>query len=207
MGIILGLIKPTKGEIHLLGKNFLKHRSIILKKINFASPYLDLPKKLTVMQNLVFYSRMYGIFKNAEIIDYLAKKLLIEDLLHREFGSLSSGQKTKVCLCKSLVNSPKLLLLDEPTASLDPETSFFIRGFLSEYQKKHKIIILLASHNMNEIEEICKEVIVLNKGEIVLKGKPSILIKKDPMRKSLLNFLLHRSTLFSDNGSKSILAR
>ena len=134
------------------------------------------------MQNLVFYSRMYGIFKNTEIIYYLANKLRIENLLGKEFGSLSSGQKTRVCLCKSLVNNPELLLLDEPTASLDPETSFFIREFLSEYQKRHEIIIILASHNMSEIEEICKEVIVLNKGNIILKGEPRSLIKKERFR-------------------------
>ena len=177
IGIILGLIDATRGEIFVFEKKLSEFRYDILKEINFSSPYLDLPKKLTVEQNLYFYARLYNI-KNLEIISELSDELKICDLLKKQFGSLSAGQKTKVGLCKALVNSPKLLLLDEPTSSLDPETSFFVRSFLKNYQKNKNITILLASHNMKEVEEICDRVIVLNKGELLIDGIPKNLIKK-----------------------------
>ena len=177
IGIILGLIDATRGEIFVFEKKLSDFRYDILNKINFSSPYLDLPKKLTVEQNLYFYARLYNV-KNLEIINELSQELKICDLLKKQFGSLSAGQKTKVGLCKALVNSPKLLLLDEPTSSLDPETSFFVRSFLKKYQKNKNISILTASHNMKEVEEICDRVIVLNKGELLIDGIPKDLIKK-----------------------------
>ena len=177
IGIILGLIDATRGEIFVFDKKLSDFRYDILNKINFSSPYLDLPKKLTVEQNLYFYARLYNV-KNLEIINELSQELKICDLLKKQFGSLSAGQKTKVGLCKALVNSPKLLLLDEPTSSLDPETSFFVRSFLKKYQKNKNISILTASHNMKEVEEICDRVIVLNKGELLIDGIPKDLIKK-----------------------------
>ncbi len=177
IGIILGLIDATRGEIFVFEKKLSDFRYDILNKINFSSPYLDLPKKLTVEQNLYFYARLYNV-KNLEIINELSDELKICDLLKKQFGSLSAGQRTKVGLCKALVNSPKLLLLDEPTSSLDPETSFFVRCFLKKYQKNKNISILTASHNMKEVEEICDRVIVLNKGELLIDGIPKDLIKK-----------------------------
>ena len=177
MGMILGLILPTKGMIKIFGEEFSHKRSDILKKLNYESPYLDLPKKLTVKQNLIFYSRMYGVKDFLEKIHDLSNKLKINDLLDRQFGSLSAGQKTRVGICKSLVNDPKILLLDEPTASLDPDTSIFIRNFLKKYQKLNKTIILIASHNMHEVEKICSRIIILNKGKIILEGIPKVILE------------------------------
>ena len=177
MGMILGLILPTKGMIKIFGEEFSHKRSDILKKLNYESPYLDLPKKLTVKQNLIFYSRMYGVKDFLEKIHDLSNELKINDLLDRQFGSLSAGQKTRVGICKSLVNDPKILLLDEPTASLDPDTSIFIRNFLKKYQKLNKTIILIASHNMHEVEKICNRIIILNKGKIVLEGIPKVILE------------------------------
>ena len=177
MGMILGLILPTKGMIKIFGEEFSHKRFDILKKLNYESPYLDLPKKLTVKQNLIFYSRMYGVKDFLEKIHDLSNKLKINDLLDRQFGSLSAGQKTRVGICKSLVNDPKILLLDEPTASLDPDTSIFIRNFLKKYQKLNKTIILIASHNMHEVEKICSRIIILNKGKIILEGIPKVILE------------------------------
>ncbi len=177
MGMILGLILPTKGMIKIFGEEFSHKRFDILKKLNYESPYLDLPKKLTVKQNLIFYSRMYGVKDFLEKIHDLSNNLKINDLLDRQFGSLSAGQKTRVGICKSLVNDPKILLLDEPTASLDPDTSIFIRNFLKKYQKLNKTIILIASHNMHEVEKICSRIIILNKGKIILEGIPKVILE------------------------------
>ena len=132
----MGLILPSSGKIEILGKDLNKKKNEILQKINFQSPYVDLPKKMTVEQNLYFYSRLYGIKNFKDIINDLVDKLKMKDLIKKNYGSLSAGQKTKVNLCKALINNPKLLLLDEPTASLDPETSIFIREFLLKFQKK-----------------------------------------------------------------------
>ena len=139
LGMLMGLISPSSGEINVFGKNLKKYKNEILKKINFQSPYIDLPKKMTVQQNLFFYSRLYGVMYFKDVIDDLAKNLQMNDLLKKNYGSLSAGQKTKVNLCKALLNTPKLLLLDEPTASLDPETSIFIRDFLVNYKINTKI--------------------------------------------------------------------
>ena len=160
-----------------LKKKLSEFRYDILKKLNFTSPYLDLPKKLTVKQNLTFYARLYNV-KNFDVIEELSEELKISDLLRKQFGSLSAGQKTKVGLCKALINTPKLLLLDEPTSSLDPETSYFVRNFLKKYQNKHHITIFTASHNMQEVEEICDRVIILDKGKLFVDGIPKDLISK-----------------------------
>lgn len=177
IGIILGLIDASDGIVKVFEKNFTRFRYEILKDINFSSPYLDLPKKLTVEQNLLFYARLYNI-NHFEKIKKLSEDLKISSLLDKSFGSLSAGQKTRVGLCKALVNSPKLLLLDEPTSSLDPETSFFVRHYLKKYQKEHKICILTASHNMSEVEEICDRVIILDEGKLFIDGAPKDLITK-----------------------------
>lgn len=177
LGMLLGLITPTKGDIFILGKNLKLNKKEILSEINFQSPYVDLPKKMTVEQNLFFYSRLYGIKKIKDTIEDLVCQLKMNDLMGKNYGSLSAGQKTKVNLCKALLNSPKLLLLDEPTASLDPETSIFIREFLIKYQKKNSSSILITSHNLEEIQSICSQIILLKFGTIASNGNLKDLLK------------------------------
>ena len=177
LGILMGLVTPSSGEVSILGENLEKQKYAILSKINFQSPYVDLPKKMTVKQNLAFYSRLYGIKNFRENLKILSNELKINELLDKSFGSLSAGQKTRVSLCKALINKPQLLLLDEPTASLDPETSIFIREYLKNYQKTNKSTILLASHNLNEVESMCKKIIILKSGKISAEGKISELLK------------------------------
>ncbi len=177
LGMLMGLISPSSGHIEILGKNLFFKKNEILKEINFQSPYIDLPKKMTVEQNLFFYSRLYGIKKFKDKIYDLVKKLKMTDLMKKNYGSLSAGQKTKVNLCKALINDPKLLLLDEPTASLDPETSIFIREFLLDYQKKNKSSILITSHNLEEIQSICSKIILLKLGKIASNGNLNELLK------------------------------
>ena len=177
LGMLMGLISPSSGNIEILGKNLFFKKNEILKEINFQSPYIDLPKKMTVEQNLFFYSRLYGIKKFKDKIYDLVKKLKMTDLMKKNYGSLSAGQKTKVNLCKALINNPKLLLLDEPTASLDPETSIFIREFLLDYQKKNKSSILITSHNLEEIQSICSKIILLKLGKIASDGNLNELLK------------------------------
>ena len=149
----------------------------ILSEINFQSPYVDLPKKMTVEQNLSFYSRLYGVKNFNVVIENLVNDLKINDLIKKNYGSLSAGQKTKINLCKALLNKPKLLLLDEPTASLDPETSIFIRNYLLEYQKKNRSSILITSHNLNEVQAMCSNIILIKSGEIVSQGNIKQILK------------------------------
>jgi len=178
IGMMLGLLKPTSGEILIDNKKIEENRIEILKKINFISPYIELPKKLTVKQNLIVYGKLYNIKNLNNNIDYLVEKLRLEELLNKITGELSSGQKNRVSLAKALINSPKVLLLDEPTASLDPEVGDYIRTFLETYKKERKISILLASHNMNEVKRLCKFVLMMKDGVIIDKGSPSELIEK-----------------------------
>ena len=177
LGMLLGLITPTKGDIFILGKNLKLSKKEILSEINFQSPYVDLPKKMTVEQNLSFYSRLYGVKNFNIVIEKLVDDLKIRDLIKKNYGSLSAGQKTKINLCKALLNKPKLLLLDEPTASLDPETSIFIRNYLLEYQKKNNSSILITSHNLNEVQAMCSNIILLKSGEIVSEGNIKQILK------------------------------
>jgi len=178
LGMLLGLITPTKGDVYIFGKNLKFNKKEILSELNFQSPYVDLPKKMTVEQNLSFYSRLYGVKNFNNVIETLANDLKINDLLKKNYGSLSAGQKTKIKLCKALLNKPKLLLLDEPTASLDPETSIFIRNYLIEYQKKNCSSILITSHNLNEVQAMCSNIILLKSGEIVSEGNIKQVLKK-----------------------------
>ena len=179
IGMMLGLIKPTEGKIVIDNKNLDSFkRDDILARINFANPYVELPKKLTVKQNLYVYSKLYKVQNIEERIEYLSEKLRIGELLNSITGELSSGQKNRVSLAKALVNEPKVLLLDEPTASLDPEVGDFVRTFLEDYKKEKKISILLASHNMNEVTRLCKSVLMMKNGEIIDQGKPEELIAK-----------------------------
>ena len=177
LGMLMGLILPSSGKIEILGKDLKKKKNEILKKINFQSPYVDLPKKMTVEQNLYFYSRLYGIKNFKDIVNDLVDKLKMKNLIKKNYGSLSAGQKTKVNLCKALINNPKLLLLDEPTASLDPETSIFIREFLLKFQKKNNSSILITSHNLDEIESICSKIILLKFGTVVSDGNLNEILK------------------------------
>ena len=178
IGMLLGLLKPTSGQILINNLKLENHRIEILEMINFISPYIELPKKLTVKQNLNVYAKLYKVQNIEERIEYLSEKLRIEELLDSITGELSSGQKNRVSLAKALINNPTVLLLDEPTASLDPETGDFVRTFLENYQKEKKTSILLASHNMAEVERLCSFTIMMNKGSIIDQGKPEELIKK-----------------------------
>ena len=179
IGMMLGLVSPTEGEILIESKNINKFkRDEILKRFNFASPYVELPKKLTVKQNLEIYGRLYDVNNLNVKIDYLSEKLRLGEFIYKITGELSSGQKNRVSLAKSIINDPMVLLLDEPTASLDPETGDFVRSFLEDYQKEHKTSILLASHNMAEVERLCSSVFMMKEGSIIDNGNPNELIKK-----------------------------
>ena len=178
IGMMLGLLKPSNGEIIIDGKKIEDNRIEILKKINFISPYIELPKKLTVKQNLIVYGKLYSVSDIKKRIEYLSEKLRLGDLLNKITGELSSGQKNRVSLAKALINKPKVLFLDEPTASLDPEIGDFVRTFLEDYKKEMKISILLASHNMNEVTRLCKSTLMMKDGIIIDSGSPNELISK-----------------------------
>jgi len=178
IGMLLGLLKPSAGEIKIDNMSFEKNRIEILSKINFISPYIELPKKLTVQQNLTVYGKLYNIKNLKERIEYLTDKLRLEELLKRVTGELSSGQKNRASLAKALINKPKVLFLDEPTASLDPEIGDFVRSFLEIYKRENKISILLASHNMSEVSRLCKSVLMMKNGIIIDEGTPKDLIDK-----------------------------
>ena len=178
IGMLLGLLKPTNGEILIDGKKIEDNRIETLEKINFISPYIELPKKLTVKQNLIVYCKLYNVSNIKKRIEYLVEKLKLEDLLNSVTGELSSGQKNRASLAKALINNPSVLFLDEPTASLDPEIGDYVRSFLESYKKEKKISILLASHNMNEVTRLCKKVLMMKDGIIIDEGVPEELIKK-----------------------------
>ena len=178
IGMILGLLKPTNGKILIFGEEIEKKRVKILNRLNFISPYVELPKKLTVKQNLKVYGKLYGVKELNLKIEYLSEKLRLGEILDKITGELSSGQKNRVSLAKSIINDPEILLLDEPTASLDPETGDYIRSFLEEYQKEMRASIILASHNMSEVERLCSSVLMMNKGKIIDNGSPKDLVNK-----------------------------
>ena len=178
IAMILGLLKPSSGKILIDGIDIEYNRIELLHKMNFISPYIELPKKLTVKENLIVYSKLYSVRNFNERINYLSETLRLNDFINKKTGELSSGQKNRVSLAKSLINSPSILLLDEPTASLDPETSDYVRTFLENYKKEKNISILLASHNMNEVERLCASVLMMKAGKIIDKGTPKELIEK-----------------------------
>ena len=179
IGMMLGLVTPTEGEILIENKSIKSFkRDDILKRFNFASPYVELPKKLTVKQNLEIYGRLYGIKNLNERMNEISSDLDIKNFYDRKTGELSSGQKNRVSLAKSLINKPEILLLDEPTASLDPDIGDFIRSYIQEYKKNNSVTVLLASHNMSEVERLCDSIIMMKKGKIVDEGTCKDLIIK-----------------------------
>ena len=178
LSILLGLLLPSGGRVRVLGEDMVRHRHRVLPRINFSSPYVDLPHRLTVRQNLSVYARLYGLPHHRERIDLLAHDLQITAFLDRPCGKLSSGQKTRVALAKALLNEPELLLLDEPTASLDPDTGDWVRSYLEDYRARTGATLLLASHNMGEVERLCSHVMMMKSGLIVDRGSPSELINR-----------------------------
>ena len=179
IGMMLGLITPTSGDILINNKNLKSFsRDQILSRFNFASPYVELPKKLTVKQNLEIYGRLYGIENLSERINEISNDLDIKNFFERKTGELSSGQKNRVSLAKALINKPEILLLDEPTASLDPDIGDFVRSYIQDYKSKNKVTILLASHNMSEVERLCDSIVMMRKGKIIDNGTCEELIKK-----------------------------
>ena len=177
--MMLGLIKPTTGDIIIQNKNINTfERNKLLSIMNFASPYVELPKKLSVKQNLQIYGRLYGVKDLSLRIDELAEDLNLKDFINKKTGELSSGQKNRVSLAKSLINKPEILLLDEPTASLDPDIGDYVRSYVQSYKSKNKVTILLASHNMAEVERLCDSIIMMKKGKIIDRGTPSEIINK-----------------------------
>ena len=179
IGMMLGLIKPSSGIIKIDNQDINKvERVKILEKVNFASPYIELPKKLTVRQNLEVFGKLYGVENLEKKIIEIAQDLDLRKFLDKKTGELSSGQKNRVSLAKSLLNKPRLLLLDEPTASLDPDIGDFVRSYIDAYKKTNKVTILLASHNMSEVERLCSDILMLKEGKIVDKGSSKFLIKK-----------------------------
>ena len=178
IGMILGLLKPSSGKVLINGTEIESKRVDLLNNLNFISPYIELPKKLTVKQNLEVYGRLYDVKNLSTKIEYLTEKLRLNEIIHKITGELSSGQKNRVSLAKSIINDPTVLLLDEPTASLDPETGDFVRSFLENYQKEKEASILLASHNMAEVERLCSSVLMMKNGIIIDQDSPKELIKK-----------------------------
>lgn len=178
IAMLLGLLVPTSGRIAALGHDMAKDRFAALARMNFSSPYIALPHRLSVAENLRVYGHLYNV-RNAEArIAELARDLQLEDLLDRPAGQLSAGQKTRVALAKALINRPELLLLDEPTASLDPDTGDWVRTWLERYREQTGCAILLASHNMAEVERLCDHVLMLKQGKVVDEGSPAALVER-----------------------------
>ena len=178
IGMMLGLIKPSQGSVIINGLNIENNRTEVLGKMNFISPYIELPKKLTIEENLKVYGRMYGVDNLKNKIDELIEKFNLAEFRKRKTGELSSGQKNRVSLAKALINDPEILLLDEPTASLDPDVGDYVRSIIEDFAYKKNATILLASHNMDEVERLCDEVMMMKKGEIIDEGISDNLIKK-----------------------------
>jgi ABC-2 type transport system ATP-binding protein len=178
LAMLLGLLLPTAGEVRVLGEDMRHHRHRALPRMNFSSPYIDLPHRLSVRENLRVYGMLYGVRDLGRQIEALARDLQLEDFIDRRVGSLSAGQRTRVALAKALVNEPELLLLDEPTASLDPDTGDWVRGYLETYRARTGASILMASHNMGEVERLCSDVLMMRRGRIVDRGSPEMLIDR-----------------------------
>ncbi len=178
ISMLLGLLLPSAGRIVMLGEDMVRHRHRVLGRINFSSPYVDLPRRLTVRQNLTFFAHLYGLDGARRRVAELAEELDLGDFLNRPSGQLSSGQKTRVSMAKALINRPEILLLDEPTASLDPDTADWMRSYLKTYQARSGCAVLLASHNMSEVERLCDQVLMMRAGSIVDRGPPGDLLAR-----------------------------
>ncbi len=178
ISILLGLLTPTAGQVRVLGEDMLAHRYRVLPRLNFSSPYVDLPHRLTVRENLTIYAHLFGVPDVKPRIDRLARDFAVFDLLDRPTSRLSSGQKTRVALAKAMLNDPELLLLDEPTASLDPDTADWVRTYLEAWRERTGGTLLLASHNMGEVERLCDRVLILMRGRIVESGSPAELLAR-----------------------------
>lgn len=178
LSMLLGLLEPTSGNIHLFGEDFIRNRFSVLGRMNFSSPYVDLPQRLTVRENLKVYAKLYGVSEVESRINQVSQEFRLDELMDRKVRKLSSGQKTRVSLAKALINRPSFLLLDEPTASLDPDTTSWIREFLRNYRDSTGATILFASHDMREVELLCDDVLLMKKGKLVEQGSPSDLLNK-----------------------------
>jgi ABC-2 type transport system ATP-binding protein len=175
---IMGLVMPTSGRVSVLGAQMPRERYRVLHRMNFESPYVEMPMRLTVRQNLTVFGKLYGVERLPVRIAELAAELDLGDLLDRPAGKLSSGQKTRVSLAKALINSPEVLLLDEPTASLDPDTADWVRARLERYRRERVATVLLASHNMTEVERLCERVIIMKRGRIEDDDTPEKLLQR-----------------------------
>lgn len=178
LSMLLGLLLPSAGRIRVLGADMRRDRYRALPRMSFVSPYADLPRRLTVRQNLSVYARLYGVRDLHRRIEELAAELELETLLDRPYGSLSAGQRTRASLAKALINRPEVLLMDEPTASLDPDTADRMRAHLVDYRRRTSATILLASHNMQEVERLCDNVLMMKDGRIVDEGSPEALLRR-----------------------------
>jgi ABC-2 type transport system ATP-binding protein len=175
---IMGLVTPTSGQVTVLGADMPRQRYRVLHRMNFESPYVDMPMRLTVRQNLTVFGMLYGVPDLAHRIKQLGEELDLVELLDRPTGRLSAGQKTRVALAKSLINAPELLLLDEPTASLDPDTADWVRARLERYRRDRNATVLLASHNMAEVERLCERVIIMKRGRVEDDDTPANLLAR-----------------------------
>jgi ABC-2 type transport system ATP-binding protein len=178
LSMLLGLLRPSSGSIRLFEQDFIKNRFAVLSRMNFSSPYVDLPQRLTVRENLLVYAKLYGVINPGNRVAEVAESFRIENLLNQRLRRLSSGQKTRVSLAKSLINKPEFLLLDEPTASLDPDTTAWIRELLRQYRDQEGATILFASHDMREVELLCDKALLMKKGKLVEEGTPTQLLEK-----------------------------
>jgi ABC-2 type transport system ATP-binding protein len=178
LSMLLGLLIPTSGTVRVLGEDMVRHRYRVLPRLNFSSPYVELPHRLTVRQNMHIYAHLYGLRNMKARIAQVLRDLDLEGLAERPAGKLSAGQKTRVAIAKAMLNAPELLLLDEPTASLDPDTADIVRTHLMAFQKATGATILLASHNMTEVERMCDDVLMMRQGKIVDQGAPDALIRR-----------------------------
>ena len=197
ISMLLGLLLPSSGTIEILGVDMLRHRHRVLTRMNFSSPYVDLPHRLTVAENLTVYGHLYGLPGVRRRVAEIAEALDIAQFLKRPTGKLSAGQKTRVALAKALLNKPDVLLLDEPTASLDPDTADWVRTYLETYRRETNATILLASHNMLEVERLCSLVLMMRKGSIVDRGTPTELLERygrDTMEDVFLDIARERRT-------------
>jgi ABC-2 type transport system ATP-binding protein len=178
LSMLLGLLLPTAGSIEILGEDMLRHRYRVLPRMNFTSPYVDLPRRLSVAENLTVYAHLYGVRRVKPVLARLGEELELAEFMRRAYGDLSAGQRTRVALAKALLNEPDVLLLDEPTASLDPDMGDRVRRYLRDYQRRSGATLLLASHNMPEVERMCDNVLMLRAGKIVDRGTPAALIQR-----------------------------